>query len=224
MKYCKHCGAEIDDACVVCPKCGKQVEEVSANAPVPPNMRVCKVCGKPIAKTAKVCPHCGAKKKGKLGLIIGIIIAVIVIFALIGGGSKKTDKPAPNASSAPASEAEAEKQQEEVIEYKEATMLDLTKALDSNAMNAEETYQGQYYKVIGTIDNIDSDGDYISINNGADILSEDHSFYSMQCFLKDEEAKNKIRQLSKGDTVTVSGKITEVGEVIGYTMDVDVIE
>ena len=27
-KYCKHCGEEIDKECVVCPKCGKQVEEL----------------------------------------------------------------------------------------------------------------------------------------------------------------------------------------------------
>ena len=24
-KYCKHCGELIDDDCIVCPKCGKQV-------------------------------------------------------------------------------------------------------------------------------------------------------------------------------------------------------
>ena len=28
MKYCKHCGSQIDDECVICPKCGKQVEEL----------------------------------------------------------------------------------------------------------------------------------------------------------------------------------------------------
>ena len=27
-KYCKHCGQLIDSDCVVCPKCGKQVEDV----------------------------------------------------------------------------------------------------------------------------------------------------------------------------------------------------
>lgn len=27
-KYCKHCGELIDKECVVCPKCGKQVEEL----------------------------------------------------------------------------------------------------------------------------------------------------------------------------------------------------
>ena len=28
QKYCKHCGELIDKDCVICPKCGKQVEEL----------------------------------------------------------------------------------------------------------------------------------------------------------------------------------------------------
>lgn len=31
-KYCKHCGQLIDADCVVCPLCGKQVEELKTNA------------------------------------------------------------------------------------------------------------------------------------------------------------------------------------------------
>ncbi len=36
MKYCKHCGQLIDVDCVVCPKCGKQVEVLNAgnNQPI----------------------------------------------------------------------------------------------------------------------------------------------------------------------------------------------
>lgn len=30
-KYCKHCGELIDDDCVVCPKCGKQVEQLESS-------------------------------------------------------------------------------------------------------------------------------------------------------------------------------------------------
>ncbi|WP_313074779.1 hypothetical protein [Lacrimispora sp.] len=30
-KFCKHCGEVIDVDCVVCPKCGKQVEQLSAS-------------------------------------------------------------------------------------------------------------------------------------------------------------------------------------------------
>mgnify|MGYP002765411457 FL=1 len=32
-KYCKHCGEIIDKDCVICPKCGKQVEELKAAQP-----------------------------------------------------------------------------------------------------------------------------------------------------------------------------------------------
>lgn len=30
-KFCKHCGEVIDADCVVCPKCGKQVEKLAGN-------------------------------------------------------------------------------------------------------------------------------------------------------------------------------------------------
>lgn len=30
-KYCKHCGEQIDVDCVVCPKCGKQVEKMESS-------------------------------------------------------------------------------------------------------------------------------------------------------------------------------------------------
>lgn len=35
-KFCKHCGEKIDIDCVVCPQCGKQVEELKgASSPTP---------------------------------------------------------------------------------------------------------------------------------------------------------------------------------------------
>ncbi|RDU21951.1 hypothetical protein [Anaerosacchariphilus polymeriproducens] len=30
-KYCKHCGEIIDIDCIICPKCGKQVEELKTD-------------------------------------------------------------------------------------------------------------------------------------------------------------------------------------------------
>lgn len=33
QKFCKHCGERIDVDCVVCPKCGKQVEQLKSEAP-----------------------------------------------------------------------------------------------------------------------------------------------------------------------------------------------
>lgn len=31
MKYCRSCGQVIDDDCVVCPKCGKQIDTLKSN-------------------------------------------------------------------------------------------------------------------------------------------------------------------------------------------------
>lgn len=33
QKFCKHCGEIIDKDCIICPKCGKQVEELRAEQP-----------------------------------------------------------------------------------------------------------------------------------------------------------------------------------------------
>lgn len=32
QKYCKYCGELIDLDCIICPKCGKQVEEIKVNS------------------------------------------------------------------------------------------------------------------------------------------------------------------------------------------------
>ena len=34
-KFCKHCGEVIDAECIVCPKCGKQVEQLSTGKESP---------------------------------------------------------------------------------------------------------------------------------------------------------------------------------------------
>ena len=34
-KFCKHCGEVIDADCVVCPKCGKQVEQLNSGKDTP---------------------------------------------------------------------------------------------------------------------------------------------------------------------------------------------
>ena len=60
LMYCKHCGAQIDSECVVCPHCGKQVAELkSSQQPIVINNTntninrntVGRYGGKPINKT-----------------------------------------------------------------------------------------------------------------------------------------------------------------------------
>lgn len=37
-KFCKHCGEKIDVDCIICPKCGKQVEELKNTSTEQPNI------------------------------------------------------------------------------------------------------------------------------------------------------------------------------------------
>lgn len=37
-KFCKHCGEKIDKECIICPKCGKQVEEIKISGTEQPNI------------------------------------------------------------------------------------------------------------------------------------------------------------------------------------------
>ena len=39
-----------------------------------------------------------------------------------------------------------------------------------------------------------------------------------------DEQLDKLKKMSKGDKITVNGKITDVGEVLGYYLDIDSIK
>lgn len=67
---------------------------------------------------------------------------------------------------------------------------------------------------------IDSDMRYISI------VPDQYSILGVHCTLKrnDKAQESYVMNLSKDQLVTVYGKITDVGEVLGYSMDVDKFE
>ena len=89
----------------------------------------------------------------------------------------------------------------------------------NNAAKANKDYKGKYVKIVGgTLDHIESDGDYISISNG------DMTLLHVQCFPKNKEVKEQMLNLSNGQYVTVYGKITRVGGIIGYSLDLDKVE
>ena len=71
-------------------------------------------------------------------------------------------------------------------------------------------------EITGKLTNIDSDLSYISIGSTTD----EWDFMTIQCFIKDQATKDIVKTLSKDDTIVVKGQITEVGEVLGYTLNI----
>lgn len=101
-------------------------------------------------------------------------------------------------------------------------MDDLANALATNALNAKETYQGKYIRVTGNLSTIDASGKYFVIDDGGYLGQLDG--HGIQCSIKDDATLDRLRQTSTGESLTVCGKVTDVGEVIGYMMDTDRIE
>lgn len=67
MKFCKHCGAELLDEAVVCPKCGCSVETKKEEPKAP-------VAGPKSGLTASI-----------VGLVVGLFTAILSFFLVIAG-------------------------------------------------------------------------------------------------------------------------------------------
>ena len=105
------------------------------------------------------------------------------------------------------------------IEYTSYSVADMIADLNANALNASEKYKDQYVEITGKLRNIDSDGKYISL----DPDNDEFNLIGIQCNIKDDTQKNKVSGMGIGDSVTLKGKITSVGEVLGYSLDIEEI-
>lgn len=97
---------------------------------------------------------------------------------------------------------------------------DLNAQLKRNAARASKNFKNVDVKFTGLIANIDSDGDYISVKGQERFAI----FSSFHCSLKDKKQKEVVMNKNKGSKVTIKGKITDVGEVLGYRVKVDEIQ
>ncbi|MCR5775464.1 MAG: hypothetical protein K6G42_10310 [Lachnospiraceae bacterium] len=105
--------------------------------------------------------------------------------------------------------------------YTPVGVSQLYSELEENAMRAEENWNDKYVAITGYLSSVDNDGKYFSITGS----NESWDFVSVHCSMKDnDQVKSFISTQNKGDELVVYGKISEIGEVIGYTVDVDVVE
>jgi hypothetical protein len=176
-----------------------------------------------------VCPNCGAQKlalkqysnntqnkKHGIGfyiLIIFIGYIVLRFIALNFGNDQASDGNAKIVT-------EANAVTEAPIEYKVCDIDKMLDELDDNALKAEKKYTDMYIEITGKLNVIDSDGEYISVEPSDSGLFTD----DIRCDIQDEVQINKILEMHRGDTITVRGKITSIGEVLGYSLDIDAIK
>lgn len=184
--------------------------------------KVCKHCKSEIPAGAKICPQC-RKKQGGIGkwIIVALVVVIIAAVASSGGNSDDSsgDTKATSSGNTDVSGNEKETdEKKEKIEYISVSAQDLVDAMNDNAMKASETYKEKHLKIKGKLGNIDSDGKYISID------SDEIDFVSIQCYIQSDEQKDIIMEKSAGDEITVKGYCKDVGEIIGYSIDIDSIK
>lgn len=142
----------------------------------------------------------------RVWFIVLIIIVAIAVVLNIGGGDSTSNSTSSSQNNA--------KSTQEKIAYKKYSVKKIQKDLETNALNAQENYKDQYVALTGKLSNIDSSGDYISISG------DEYSFTDVMCYIQDDKQLEQVKKLSTGTKVVVKGQITDVGEVLGYSMDI----
>lgn len=184
----------------------------------------CKTCGAEIAKSAKMCPNCGGKvKKPFYTRVWFIVLIVLVVIGAVAGSGGSKEKKEPEAESTnvtqPYDKTEITPEPTPEIVYTAYDVSELMNDLDDNALKASEKYKDQYVELNGKLQVIDSSGKYISIVDA----SNPYAITGVQCYIKSDEQKDVIMEMNTGDMITVKGKITSVGEVLGYSLNIDEI-
>ena len=190
----------------------------------------CKKCGNQIGENDKVCLRCGEKIKRKkpvfkkwwFWVLMGLA-TIVTIAAISGGGEEVPSEKTPDTdagvqNSQPADDKQSEQSKvEETVKYETVDLRTMITDLEENALRAEKNYQNKNIEVTGVIANFDSDGSYISIEPSGELFT----FTSVMCYIKNDDQLNFLLEKSEGDTVTIKGKVTSVGEILGYSIKIE---
>lgn len=140
-----------------------------------------------------------------------LLLCAFGVFALGSGDSSST-----SGSESQATETTTETTAEVVYEVVDLqTMFD---ALDENAMKAENAYQKKAIEISCQIASFDSDGSYISVEP---VGAGDFNLKTAMCYIKNETQKEFLIEKNVGDTITIKGQVKSIGEVLGYSIDID---
>lgn len=174
---------------------------------------ICKKCGNEVDKKAVVCTGCGCKIKKPIykKWWFWAVIAIVAIAIGASGGSNETtvtnNEPAQN-------------QAEEIV-YESVDLQTMFDELDSNAMKAEANYKKKNVEFECKIKSFDSDGSYISVEP---VGASEWNFVSAMCYIKNDTQKEFLIQKNVGDIITIKGEVKSIGEVLGYSIDINEVQ
>ena len=144
-------------------------------------------------------------------------LIVVLIIAVIGSGVESdADEPLDSTDTTVAETTDAT----DAVSYEVVDLQQMMNELGANALKAEKTYQDMYVQITCKIANFDSDGKYISVEP---VDADEWNFNTAMCYIKNEDQLNFLLEKAVGDTITIKGRVKSIGEVIGYSFDMDEI-
>lgn len=122
------------------------------------------------------------------------------------------------------SETESVSKEEVPTEMEKVTVGEMTKVLEENEMRAQKLFSGKWLEITGYLGNMDSEGEYFTLeSNSARLFSTD-----IRCTIPSDKRQtitDKLVKMNKGDRIMVKGKVTDMGEIMGYQVSiVDVVK
>ena len=188
--------------------------------------KYCKNCGAELTDVkAKTCVNCGAKiskpvfKKWWFWVIV--VLGLSVIGTAMGGDTEPGGTETDNDNGAAVTTAENKKDtSSSSVEYEVVEIQKMIDDLEENALKAEKTYKNKNVQVKGKIANFDSSGTYITIEA---VNADEWNFDTVMCYIKNDDQLDFLMEKAVGDVVTVKGKIFSVGEILGYSININEI-
>ncbi len=168
----------------------------------------CKKCGQEVDKKVVVCTGCGCKIKKPIYKKWWVWGIVAIVIAIIGSASGNDDS---------VSTAEQTESKQEIV-YEVVDLQTMFDTLEENAMKAENEYQKKYVEFKCEITSFDSDGSYISVEP---VGASEWNFTTAMCYIKNDAQKDILIEKNVGDVITIKGKIKSIGEVMGYSVDIN---
>lgn len=165
-------------------------------------MMKCKTCGVDIASSAKSCPSCGAKNKKPIYTKWWFwVLAILIVGGVLGNQSNTSSNTSTTTNTANNSDA-TEVKKEETIKVTPDELIDL---YNENEVKADKMYKDKLVEITGKIDTIGVvlNSTYVTLQT-----SDEYAIIRPQCTFDNQEDIDKIAELSKGDTVTIVGKVS----------------
>ena len=134
------------------------------------------------------------EKQGKAIKHIGICIAILVVFAAIGGNQEANSE---SSSVTSVSTAKPKK----IVPVAELSPRELLKAYEDNEVAADNDYKGKWIKISGTVESIGKDildEPYVTLKTGQ------YEIRNVQIYFDDS---SQLGNLRKGQNITAIGRV-----------------